>query len=118
MTRMLTVNRHLAYLNVLFLAGYRKHGSALKKQHLKPIDLPAKLPRDIKLAFLSVVSARVAPTEADRNKRVRRASINDTVAGGLDQRVVSRIFSFAGPALLRRVYLQTTQHYWEPYDEW
>ncbi|KAE9006980.1 hypothetical protein PF011_g11329 [Phytophthora fragariae] len=117
-TRMLTVNRHLVYLNVLLLADHRKHGNVLKKQHLKPINLPAKLPRDVKLAFLSVLSARTTRTEAAKSKRARQTSRSESASAGLDQRVVSRIFVFAGPALLRRVYVQTTNHYWEPYDEW
>ncbi|OWZ08738.1 hypothetical protein PHMEG_00018669, partial [Phytophthora megakarya] len=113
--RMLTVNRHLAYLDVMLLTDHRKYATPLKKHHLKSIDRPAKLPRDVKLAFLSVVSARMTAAENVRAKRMRRTSQSEVVVGGLDQRVLSQIFSFAGPPLLRRVYLRTTKHYWEPY---
>ncbi|KAK1935570.1 hypothetical protein P3T76_010265 [Phytophthora citrophthora] len=109
---MLMVNRHLAYLDVLMLTDDYKHGNGLKKLHRKAIDVPAKLPRKEKLAFLSVISARTAPAS---NKRVRRASQASPMVGGLDERVVSKIFSFAEPPHLRRVYLRTTKHYWEPY---
>ncbi|KAG3164176.1 hypothetical protein PC129_g9283 [Phytophthora cactorum] len=61
--RMLTVNRHLAYLDVLMRTDHCKHGNALKKHHLKPIDRPAKLARPVKLAFLSFVSTRMTPAE-------------------------------------------------------
>ncbi|KAG3176429.1 hypothetical protein PC128_g17297 [Phytophthora cactorum] len=57
------------------------------------------------------------PAESASNKRARQTPRTDSVAGGLDQRVVSQIFSFAGPPLLRRVYLRTTKYYWEPYDD-
>ncbi|KAG6975671.1 hypothetical protein JG688_00002143 [Phytophthora aleatoria] len=103
--RMLTVS-HLAYLEVLMLTDHCKHGNALKKHHLKPIDRPAKLARAVKLAFL---------TEPARNTRARQAPRTESVAGGMDQRVISQIFSFAGPPLLRRVYVRTTKYYWKPY---
>ncbi|KAE8887102.1 hypothetical protein PF003_g28666 [Phytophthora fragariae] len=35
-TRMLTVNRHLAYLDVLMLTDHHKYGNALVKQRRKP----------------------------------------------------------------------------------
>jgi len=114
LVRMLMVNRHLEYLDVLMLSGHHKYGSALKKQHRKPIDRPARLSREVKLAFLSVASARLAPAVPARNKRPRQAVRSESVVGnGLDQRVASQIFSFAGPPLLRRVYFRTTKHYWE-----
>ncbi|KAG3095543.1 hypothetical protein PI124_g10752 [Phytophthora idaei] len=113
--RMLTVSRHLAYLEVLMLTDHCKHGNALKKHHLKPIDRPAKLARAVKLAFLSVVSTRMTPAEPARNTRARQAPRTESVAGGMDQRVISQIFSFAGPPLLRRVYVRTTKYYWKPY---
>ncbi|KAL3670810.1 hypothetical protein V7S43_003996 [Phytophthora oleae] len=109
---MLTANRHLAYLDVLMLTEDHKYGNGFKKQHRKPIDISAKLPRNVKLAFLSVISARTAPAS---NKRARRASQATPMVGGLDERVVSKIFSFTGPPQLRRVYFRTTKHYWEPY---
>ncbi|EEY60211.1 uncharacterized protein PITG_12538 [Phytophthora infestans T30-4] len=117
MARMLTVNRHLAYLDVLMLTGHRKHGNLLKKHHLKPIDRPAKLDRGVKLAFLSAISARMMPAEAATSKRARQTPGIESVAGGLDQRVISQTFSFAGPPLLRRVYLRITKYYCEPYDD-
>ncbi|GMF24795.1 unnamed protein product [Phytophthora lilii] len=110
---MVSVNRHLAYLDVLVLTDHHNYGRSLKKQHLKPLALPAKLPLNLKLAFLSVVSSQAGPAEAQRNKRPRRS---EGSANGLDQRVVSRIFAFAGPPLLRRVYFRTTKFYWEPYS--
>ncbi|KAG2788379.1 hypothetical protein PC129_g9907 [Phytophthora cactorum] len=104
--RMLTVNRHLAYLDVLIRSDLRKYGNPLKKHHLKPIARPAKSHQAI------VIPARLSPAEPDRNKRDRRT---ESVVGGLDQRVVSQIFSFADPALLRRVFLRTTKYYVESY---
>ncbi|KAG3254505.1 hypothetical protein PI124_g1002 [Phytophthora idaei] len=100
--RMLAVNRHLACL-VLILSDLRKYGNPLKKHHLKSIARPAKT---------IVIPTRLAHAEPDRNKRDRRT---ESVVGGLDERVVSQIFSFADPALLRRVFLRTTKYYVEPY---
>ncbi|POM60048.1 hypothetical protein PHPALM_31139 [Phytophthora palmivora] len=67
--------------------------------HLKPIDLPAKLPRNVKLAFLSVISTRTIPARA---KRARRTPQAEAAVGGI---------------VLRQVYFRTTKHYWEPYDD-
>jgi hypothetical protein len=86
------VNRQLAYLDVLVLTDFHKYGTALKKQHLQPLDRPARLSRKVKLAFLSVVSARTASAAAPRSKRSRPGAPSDSGAHSLDQRVVSQIF--------------------------
>ncbi|KAG6959482.1 hypothetical protein JG688_00010047 [Phytophthora aleatoria] len=72
--RMLTVNHHLAYLDVLMLTDHRKYGNPLKKYHLKPIDRPAKL---------AAISARRMPAESASNKRARQTPRTDSVVGGL-----------------------------------
>ncbi|KAG7392728.1 hypothetical protein PHYBOEH_006299 [Phytophthora boehmeriae] len=115
---MLTVNRHLAYVDVLVLSTHRKYRNAFKKQNVKPINRPAKLCREVKLAFLSVVSPS-HQGRTDQDKRARETLPRRNLLGDLNQRLVSHIFEFAAPQLLRQVYFRTTEHYWyaDEYDD-
>lgn len=103
---MLAANKDLERLDLLHLpTQYRRYLSEFKTHHLEPINGSTPLAKEIKAAFLSVVSSSTFLKKASKKK--------NTVAKGrrhpicqLNQDTVSRIFSFAHAPVLRQVYVE------------
>ncbi|KAE9089117.1 hypothetical protein PF005_g19761 [Phytophthora fragariae] len=104
---MLEVNQTLEFLDVVVPFGHFIYLDDFRQHHLKPINRAAKLPTETKTAFLSVFSAREELAEANKKhkRRVTRAAQDIRPLCRLDQHVLSNIFSFAAPRVLRQVYL-------------
>ncbi|KAG7390466.1 hypothetical protein PHYBOEH_007036 [Phytophthora boehmeriae] len=107
---MLEKNKKLEYLDVIAPVKFQGYLDQFKKHHLEPIERALKLPKENKIAFLGVLSARKTALEADKKKRFE-ASSSDSPLGELDQDVFSNIFSFAGPPMLREVSLRVGYNY-------
>ncbi|KAJ8574753.1 hypothetical protein ON010_g4460 [Phytophthora cinnamomi] len=105
---MLEVNKTLEYLDVIVPFGHFIYLDDFRKYHLKPINKANKLPMETKIAFLSVFSSREKLAEASKRhkKRVTRATPDIRPLCRLDQHVLSKIFEFAAPRVLRQVYLR------------
>ncbi|KAG7381437.1 hypothetical protein PHYPSEUDO_006015 [Phytophthora pseudosyringae] len=112
---MLEVNQSLEYLDVVVPFGHFIYLEDFRQHHLEPINRSLKLSMETKIAFLSVLSTRSKPIEA-ANKPKRRSTRSAHARrplSELNQHVVSTIFAFAAPRVLREVYLRDP-----PDDRW
>lgn len=91
--RMLEANRALEYLDVGVHSSFMGYLDEFRQHHLTPTNRLLKLPIESKLAFLSV-----QPFSATK--------ASGQLLCALDHHVVSRIFSFAAPSVLRQVYFR------------
>ncbi|OWZ21817.1 hypothetical protein PHMEG_0003567 [Phytophthora megakarya] len=115
---MLEKNITLEYLDVIVPFGHFIYLDDFREHHLKPIDRSLKLPMETKLAFLSIFPSREKLVAAMKNKRrATRATTAVRALCQLDQNVISTIFSFAAPRVLREVYLRDPpRNNWEEPD--
>ncbi|KAE9005953.1 hypothetical protein PR001_g16247 [Phytophthora rubi] len=100
----LDVNQRMEYLDIVVADNSPKYAAEFQKHHLKPIDRALNFPLDSKLAFLSVLSSTKIGAAAGQKKRKRRAAQGFSLHGQLDQQLLSDIFAFAAPRVLREVY--------------
>jgi PIN domain nuclease of toxin-antitoxin system len=116
---MLEANQSLEYLDIVVPFGHFIYLDDFREHHRKPINRSLKLDSDIKVAFLSVFPARekLAETSMKRTRRFTRSSRAVCPLPQLDQHVLSKIFAFAAPPVLRRVYLRDSpRSNWEEPD--
>ncbi|KAL3670235.1 hypothetical protein V7S43_004548 [Phytophthora oleae] len=105
---MLGVNKTLEYLDVIVPFGHYIYLADFRRHHLEPVDRSLPLPIETKLAFLSVLSARSmpAPDVKKPKRRMTRSAHATQPLSDLNQNVLSTIFAFAAPCVLREVYLR------------
>ncbi|KAG6957725.1 hypothetical protein JG688_00010847 [Phytophthora aleatoria] len=109
LVNMLATNRYLEYSEIYVPTA--KHNEVIdqfREYHLKPIAKPSKLPLEIKVGFLSVMSARTPTAKKTRNSSLLLG------AGGceVNSRIGSTIFSLAAPPVLRQVYCRSESDMW------
>ncbi|EGZ08241.1 hypothetical protein PHYSODRAFT_306247 [Phytophthora sojae] len=110
--QMLEINKSLEYFDAVAPMGYLGDVSGLRKHHLKPMMRLLKLPIDAKVALLSVIFPQYAKESSRKRKHEENISLSSL--GRLDENVLSKIFLFAAPPLLRRVYtFKPTRDTWE-----
>ncbi|EGZ08129.1 hypothetical protein PHYSODRAFT_306185 [Phytophthora sojae] len=99
--RMLQVNRSLEFLDVHWPPPYHGYIGNLREHHLEPISRPSQA-RDSKLALLSVI---LAPYQApELSTDMAKVAAPRCELSHLDEYILSRIFEFAAPPVLRQVY--------------
>ncbi|OWY97980.1 hypothetical protein PHMEG_00031368 [Phytophthora megakarya] len=111
--QMLTTNETLAFLEI---GGYLKMSNfdEFRQHHLEPIKRTRNISKESKLAFLSVLSSH--QTDGQAKKRAYRSARIDGVMWNLDQYVLSKIFAFAGPPILRQVFCKIDHTYVQQQD--
>ncbi|KAG7383029.1 hypothetical protein PHYPSEUDO_004077 [Phytophthora pseudosyringae] len=102
MLQMLEINEGLEYIDVIAPSEYQHYITKFRKHHLEPIYRSHGLSVRAKLAFLSVSGTSNAATK----KRQYGKTTVLALLSGLDQFVVTKIFAFAAPPILRQVYFR------------
>ncbi|KAF4028385.1 hypothetical protein GN244_ATG19942 [Phytophthora infestans] len=105
---MLAVNKSLEYLDVVVPFGHFIYLDDFRRHHLEPLSRSLALSMDTKIAFLSVVSTcsrPVAPSKPQKRRATRSTRARRPLSE-LNQNVISTIFAFAAPRVLREVYLR------------
>ncbi|KAF1787898.1 hypothetical protein GQ600_3134 [Phytophthora cactorum] len=112
---MLAGNQYLEYLDVVVPFGYFIYLEDFRRHHLEPLKRSQKLSMDTKIAFLSVISMRSKPAEPSKiqKRRSTRSAHARRPLSELNQNVLSTIFAFAAPRVVREVYLRDP-----PDDRW
>ncbi|KAG3232476.1 hypothetical protein PI124_g22442 [Phytophthora idaei] len=112
---MLAGNQYLEYLDVVVPFGYFVYLEDFRRHHLEPLKRSQKLSMDTKIAFLSVISTRSKPAEPSKiqKRRSTRSAHARRPLSELNQNVLSTIFAFAAPRVVREVYLRDP-----PDDRW
>ncbi|ETM48137.1 hypothetical protein L914_07283 [Phytophthora nicotianae] len=111
---MLAVNKYLEYLDVVVPFGHFIYLEDFRRHHMEPINRSHTLSMDTKIAFLSAITRRSKLPEQKIQKRISTRSAHATrPLSELNQNVISAIFAFAAPRVLRQVYIRDS-----PQDRW
>ncbi|KAL3664414.1 hypothetical protein V7S43_010737 [Phytophthora oleae] len=104
--QMLAVNQTLEYLEVIVPSECHNYRDFFRIHHLRAINRGRKLSMGTKVAFLSVVAAKVQSLSRKKGKTVKREMRSRLTQCYLDRSVISNIFGFAMSPLFRQVYFQ------------
>ncbi|KAG6977230.1 hypothetical protein JG688_00000560 [Phytophthora aleatoria] len=107
--QMLEVNRSLEYVDVIVPTMFASYASKFARLNLQPIDRPFQLPIEVKIAFLSVVG--LGKTVEVGRKRNHKISPSLSPICKLDRLMLSNIFAFAVPPILRQMFFHSEQEF-------
>ncbi|KAK1942585.1 hypothetical protein P3T76_006084 [Phytophthora citrophthora] len=100
--QMLAVNQTLEYLEVIVPSECPNYRDFFRIHHLRAINRGRKLSMTMKLAFLSIVAAKVQSSTHEHGKAMKRETWSRPTQCYLDSSVISNILGFATSPVFRQ----------------